>query len=120
MKTPKKKPECPYCGTAMKPVVMTCDCCEVEIRGQFRQTQFARLSTEDQEFLERYLLVGFNIKALAEESGLGYVAIRNRLDRVIGAYRKLHNNEDAKRAILEKLERGELTPTEAAEALERV
>ena len=120
MEAKRKKPECPYCGTAMRPVVMACDCCNVEIRGQFRETKFSQLSNEDLEFLERYLLAGFNIKALAEESGLGYVAIRNRLDRVIGSYRKLHDNEDAKRAILEQLERGELTPTEAAEALERL
>ncbi len=104
----------------MRPVLMTCDRCEVEIRGRFRQTHFSRLPSEDIEFLERYLLAGFSIKALAEESGLGYVAIRNRLDRVIEAYRKLHSNEEAKRAILERLEKGEISPQEAAEAIERI
>jgi hypothetical protein len=104
----------------MRPVVLACERCEVEIRGRFRQTQFSRLSGEDQEFLERYLLAEFSIKALAEESGLGYVAIRNRLDHIIESYRKLHRNEDAKRAILERLERGEISPAAAAEAIERL
>ena len=36
----------------------------------FRQTQFARMSAEDAQFLESYLLAGFSIKALAEQSGL--------------------------------------------------
>jgi hypothetical protein len=95
MKPPKKNTDCPYCGVPMRPVVMACDRCEVEVRGKFQQTQFSRLPHEDLEFLERYLLSGFSIKALAEESGLGYVAIRSRLDRVIELYRNLHNNEDA-------------------------
>ncbi len=104
----------------MYPVVMTCQRCDVEIRGQFRQTQLSRLPSEDLEFLGRYLLAGFSIKAVAEESGLGYVAIRNRLDRAIESYRKLHSNEEVKRAILERLEKGEISPHEAAKAIERI
>jgi hypothetical protein len=104
----------------MRPVVMACDRCDVEIRGRFRQTQFSRLSSDDLQFLERYLLAGFSIKALAEESGLGYVAIRNRLDRVIESYRKLHENDEGKRAILDRLERGEISAEAAAEAIERL
>lgn len=66
------------------------------------------------------MLAGFSIKALAEESGLGYVAIRNRLDRAIELYRKLYRNEETKRTILERLEQGEISPREAAEAIERI
>jgi len=99
---------------------MICERCEVEIRGRFRVTKFDHLPSEDLQFLERYLLAGFSIKALAEESGLGYVAIRNRLDRVIDSYRRFHQSEDAKRAILEKLERGEISAKAAAEAIERL
>ncbi len=99
---------------------MVCDRCEVEIRGRFRVTQFPRLSGEDQVFLERYLLAGFSIKALAESCGLGYVAIRGRLDRIIESYRRLHEGEEAKHAILERLEAGELSAEAAAEAIERL
>ncbi|MBN1516759.1 DUF2089 family protein [Candidatus Sumerlaeota bacterium] len=120
MSQARKKSNCPYCGAAMRPVVMACDSCQVEIRGRFRQTLFSRLPMEDLEFLERYLLAEFSIKALAEKSGLGYVAIRNRLDRAIESYRKLLGNEDAKRAILDQLDRGEISAEAAAEALERL
>ena len=104
----------------MRPVAMQCDRCEVQIQGRFRQTPFTRLPVEDLEFLERYLLSGFSIKALAERTGLGYVAIRNRLDRIIGLYNDLHQNQSAKLAILERLENGELSPEAAAEAMERL
>jgi len=120
MEMQRKNPECPYCGASMRPVVMVCDRCEVEIRGRFRVTQFSRLSSEDLEFLERYLLAGFSIKALAEGSGLGYVAIRNRLDRTIESYRRLHQGEEAKCAILERLESGEIPAEAAAAAIERL
>jgi hypothetical protein len=104
----------------MRPVVLQCDQCEVEIRGRFRTTQFSRLSSKDLEFLQRYLLAGFSIKALAKGSGLGYVAIRNRLDRIIDSYRHLQESEEAKLAILEKLENGTISPEAAAEAIERL
>ena len=120
MQMERKNPECPYCGASMRPVVMTCHRCEVEIRGRFRETQFSRLSGEDLEFLERYLLAGFSIKALAERCGLGYVAIRNRLDRIIDSYRRLHEGEEAKRAVLDRLENGEISVEAAAEAIERL
>jgi hypothetical protein len=120
MKASRKNTDCPYCGAPMRPIAMQCDHCEIEIRGHFRQTHFSRLPQDDLEFLERYLLSGFSIKALAEESGLGYVAIRSRLDRLIEQYQNLHRNEDAKRAILERLERGEISPAEAAKAIERL
>ena len=120
MKSAKKPSGCPYCGSPMRIVAMACDACEVEIRGAFRQTQFARMAAEDAQFLESYLLAGFSIKALAEQSGMGYVAIRNRLDRVIESYRRLRENEEAKRRILERLDRGEISASEAAEQIERL
>jgi hypothetical protein len=120
MELKKIKKDCPFCGISMHPVVMACDQCEVEVRGRFEQTPFSRLSSEDLDFLENFVLAGFSIKVLSENSGLGYVAIRNRLDRVIDSYQKLHNNEDAKHDILDRLERGEITPAAATEALERL
>jgi len=97
---------------------MECAHCDVEVRGHFRETQFAALSGEDQAFLEQYLLVGFSIKALADQSEMGYTAIRSRLDRVIANYRGLKSGEDAKLRILDRLENDEISADEAARALE--
>jgi hypothetical protein len=101
----------------MRAVVMRCDACDVEVRAKFNQSHFQSLSADDQAFLEEYLLADFSIKALAERSGLGYAAIRTRLDRIIGTYRNLYDNEAAKRAVLEQLERGEITAEKAAEII---
>ena len=102
----------------MQTVVMQCDLCGVEIRGKFRATQFEKLSSEDQAFLEGYLLAGFSIKALAEQSSMGYTAIRSRLDRLIEDYHRLKTSEDTRLRILDGIEKGEMTPEEAVRAME--
>ena len=104
----------------MRPAVMRCEVCDVEVRGRFRETQFDALSTDDLAFLEQYLLAEFSIKNLEERVGMGYTAIRSRLDRIIEVYRRLNEAEDAKRAILKRLEEGEITAQEAAKAIARL
>ena len=96
---------------------MRCAGCDIEIQGRFEQAQFKSLSGEDLRFLEQYLLAEFSIKALAEKSGMGYTAIRSRLDRIIATYRSHWNREKEKLAILERVEQGEITAGEAAEAI---
>ena len=52
----------------MQTAAMACAACGVKVEGTFGQTFFNALPAADQEFLERYLLAGFSIKAL-EEAG---------------------------------------------------
>ena len=96
---------------------MACLSCGVEMRGRFRESLFQLLSDEEQQLLEQYLLAGFSIKALAKKTGMGYAAIRTRLDRLIENYHALRRNEDGKKRILEKVASGELTAAEAAEQI---
>lgn len=109
--------ECPYCQTPMQPVVMACGVCGVEIRGKFRMSLFHQLDADEQELLEEYLLADFSIKALAQRSGMGYAAIRNRLDRLIAHYERLRQGEDAKKRILDRVAAGEITAREASELI---
>ena len=113
----RPKADCPYCGVAMRTAVMECDHCKVEVRGQFREAQFQRLSSDDLTFLEKYLLAQFSIKALAETTGMGYTAIRTRLDRIIETYTRLHRIEHERSIVLDRLQRGELTTEEATREL---
>ena len=36
------------------------------------------MTADDLAFLERYLMAGFSIKAMAEQNGMGYTAIRRQ------------------------------------------
>ena len=109
----RKDISCPYCGRGMRSVVMRCDACEVELRGDFRETLFGRLPAEDLECLEKYLLAGFSIKAMAASSGMGYTAIRGRLDGIIERYARLRDDETRAQRILSRLSSGEITAAEA-------
>jgi hypothetical protein len=99
---------------------MECPVCGVEMRGRFHQTFFQMLDAEDQELLEKYLLADFSIKALAEETGMGYAAIRSRLDRLIERYRRLRQREEEKKRILEQVGAGKISASEAAELIARL
>lgn len=120
MSEASRKAECPYCSGPLRPVAMRCPSCDVEIRARFRQTLFQCLDAEEQALLEQYLLADFNIKSLAAKTGMGYTAIRSRLDRLIEHYDRLRTQEDGKRSILDRLERGEITAAEAADRIAKL
>jgi len=99
---------------------MSCSSCQVKIEGNFSETLFDRLEPDNQEFLERYLLAGFSIKTLEQDSSLGYAAIRSRLDKLIANYKALAKMDGQKKVVLEKLRNNEISVNEAKEMLEEL
>lgn len=99
---------------------MSCTACGVKVEGPFTDSVLSRLNTEDQQFLLEYLLSGFSIKALEENTDLGYAAIRSRLDKLIANTQSLMHSEEQKKAILEKLRAGDITVAEAKKRLEKL
>jgi hypothetical protein len=120
MKRKMLSKSCPSCSLPMQTAAMSCAACGVKIEGNFSETFFNKLSPEDQEFLEQYLLAGFSIKTLEQSSPLGYAAIRSRLDRLIANYEALAKMDAQKKAILEKLRADEISVAEAKEKLEKL
>ena len=111
---------CPCCGLPMRTAAMACPTCQVKIEGDFSETLFDRLNSEDQKFLEEYLLAGFSIKTLEQNCSLGYAAIRSRLDRLIANYKILSKMDGQKKAILERLRANEISVSEAKDMLEKL
>jgi hypothetical protein len=111
---------CPCCGLAMQTAAMTCVVCGVKVEGNFSETAFNKMSPEDQKLLEQYLLAGFSITALEQNSQLGYAAIRSRLDKLIANVKALKQMDAQKKTILEQLRKGEITVAEAKEKLEKL
>lgn len=111
---------CPACGLPMQTAAMVCTACGVKIEGSFSDTFFDRLLPEDQNFLEQYLLAGFSIKALEQNSSLGYAAIRSRLDKLIDNYKVLKEMDAQKKAVLEQLQKDQISVAEAKEKLEKL
>lgn len=111
---------CPSCGLAMQTAAMSCTACGLRIEGNFSETLFNKLTSEDQRFLEQYLLAGFSIKTLEQNGPLGYAAIRSRLDKLMANYESLKKMDGQKRAVLEQLRTNEITVAEAKEKLEEL
>ena len=111
---------CPCCGLKMQIAAMSCTACGVKVEGPFNDSIFGRLSNDDQQFLLEYLLSGFSIKALEENTDLGYAAIRTRLDKLITNTKFLMRSEEQKKAVLEKVRSGDITVAEAKKRLEKL
>ena len=118
MKQTRLPTTCPACGLVMQTAAMKCVLCDVKVEGHFSHTAFDKLSPEDQRFLEQYLLAGFSIKTLEQNSSMGYAAIRTRLDKLIANYKALVDLEAQRAAVLELLRDKQITVAEAKRKLE--
>ncbi len=100
----------------------------ISVRGRFALSPFQRLDEEQTNFLITFLRCRGVLSSVERELGLSYPTVRARLDALLKALglaptadgdseerRKQISENQAK--ILERLERGELTPAEAKEAM---
>lgn len=95
----------------------------VAIEGEFELPPLARLRYEDQVFVSEFVRSHGSIKDMEKAFGVSYPTVKNRLNRIAG---QLSPVQVAVRPtvtkdgdVLAMLERGEISPDEAAERLRR-
>lgn len=104
---------------------LSCSHCRSVLEGEFVTCKFCRLPDEQRRFVEVFIKCRGSIKDVEKELGISYPTVRNRLDEVIAAlgYRVektgRQEEEERRREILTALEKGELTPQEAARRLKK-
>lgn len=76
---------CPVCKSDLKITTLHCDGCGLELRNDFEQSQFDRLSEENYEFLIAFLKSEGNMKALQEMLGISYPLVKRKLDELLTA-----------------------------------
>ena len=79
---------CPYCRDPMTVTRMGCGRCGVQIEAAFPASRLANLPVEHQRFIEMFVLAGGSLKEMAEQLGVSYPTVRNRLDKVMAALRE--------------------------------
>lgn len=89
------------------------------VRGAFELNEFATLTPENLDFLRLYIKVRGNLKEVERVLGLSYPTVRARFDTLLRAIGYEPELADPHDDVLEKLERGEITPDEAARKLRR-
>lgn len=92
---------------------------QIAIQGSFTLPQLARLTLEDQVFITAFLRSHGSIKEMEQTFGVSYPTIKARLNRIAGQLEFVETDPAPSRTeILDRLNHGEITAEQAAEALE--
>lgn len=117
--------KCPVCEGNLKAIKLKCHSCGTVIENTFDFPTLMSLSREQLEFVEVFIKSRGNIKDVERELGISYPTVRAKLDQVIellegpsrGTVNRSSANLDVKKDVIEKLERGDITPEEAIELM---
>ena len=114
--------ECPVCSGVLKVKVLQCFSCNTKIEGDFEppRSKIFYLPHKDLEFIELFVSLRGNIKEVEKALGVSYPTVRSMLDSVIkkmGYTVKHETDKKIRLEILEKLEKGEISPEKAAQLI---
>jgi hypothetical protein len=91
----------------------------IAIEGAFVPPQLAQLSAEDQVFVAAFVRAHGSIKEMEQVFGVSYPTIKARLNRIAASLEFVDTNPSPSRGqVIERLQRGELSASEAIAALE--
>lgn len=114
-------PKCPLCYGAMNIQEVTCKKCNIEIKGEFLLPKIARLSIEEQIFIEDFVLSGGNLKDLGAKMKISYPTVRAKLDRIIESLESLKDETgERKQNILNAIESGRISAEEGTELIKKL
>ena len=117
---------CPTCAGELVITRLQCPACGTEVAGTFTLGRLAGLREPHASLLELFLRVRGNVKEMERELGLSYPTVRARLEEALAAAeldRAPRPDVDEaelaaqRAAVLDRLERGEITAAEAATRL---
>ena len=120
---------CPACATQLDITRLQCPACGTEVSGRFALARLAGLREPHASLLELFLRVRGNMKEMERVLGVSYPTVRARLEEALAAAGMGRDSHSAaagtdtaprRAAILDELERGEITPAEAAARLRAI
>ena len=122
--------QCPTCGGELTITSLHCCSCHTRIESEYSTCRFCRLSQESLDFIEVFVRNRGNIREMERELEISYPTVRSRLNAVIqelgyevdAESPALDPDEvaDQRRAILKRLNDGEISAAEATELINRL
>lgn len=82
---------CPSCNSQLKVKCLKCENCQTEVTGSYDLPVLALLSTDDQQFILRFVINSGSLKEMATELKLSYPTVRNMLNEIIN---KINTHEN--------------------------
>jgi hypothetical protein len=135
---------CPVCSEELAVTRLRCASCGTTIEGEFRVGRFGGLTREQMALLESFLRSRGNLREMERELGLSYPTVRSRVDSLVRALglggpagegdpeergesaEPVESDGEsagvggARREILERLARHEISAPEAAAAIKQL
>jgi len=121
---------CPSCQQPLQATELTCEPCDLRLRGHFeRGCRFCALDPGQRQLLDVFLSCRGVIRDMEKALGLSYPTVRSRVDALLTALGYAPARAEAitpeeiaarRRAILDQLQSGDLTPEDAADALKEL
>lgn len=111
---------CPVCGEHMEVTRLYCNHCNTTIEGNFSLCKFCKLTKEQKDFIETFIKCRGNIKEVEKDLGISYPTVRSKLDDVVSALGypvKSSGNDEEKKAVLDRFNKGEISYEEALKLL---
>ncbi|MBL8027761.1 MAG: DUF2089 domain-containing protein [Fibrobacteres bacterium] len=91
------------------------------VEGPFETPALFQLRNDQFQLVESLIINGGNLKKVAEEVGVSYPTLRNRLDDIILIMKSESEKVKIKRMeILDAIERGEISADEGAKRLKEI
>ncbi len=105
--------QCPICGGQLEPVKLKCFSCDVALEGRLPASRLTLLSSDQQQFVEVFLVARGNIKEVEKELGISYPTVRKKLDEITQALGYAPQTERMQREeILDAIDSGEISAKE--------
>ena len=118
--------ECPSCGSELEVTRLSCTRCETVVTGRCQPSRLCQKPPASVQFLEAFVKSRGNIKEMERELGISYWTIRSQLNELIqelGFEVEAAQEDELKtrrREILEQVDRGELSASDATEQLAKL
>jgi hypothetical protein len=122
---------CPVCSSELHVTRLHCDACGTSIEGEFSVGRFSRLTRDQLALLESFLRARGNLRELERELAVSYPTVRNRFEAVLRALDLADGTAQpaepdavpdpaARRDVLERLARREISAEQAADELRQL
>lgn len=122
---------CPVCNGSLQIREVVCESCGTQLRGQFSAStcRYCGLDAGQRQFLEVFLRCRGVYNCVERELNISYPTVKARLESLLQALGLSAVGEERageidmqerRKAILDALERGDITAEEAAEELRRL
>jgi len=126
----KQIARCPSCHKPLQVTELTCDNCNLRLRGRFqRGCRFCALDSDHRHLLDVFLSCRGVIRDMEKALGLSYPTVRGRVDGLLTALgyaptrdqaESQEERADRRREILDALDEGRFTPEQAVAALKEL